>query len=63
VIKTRQQAGSNLGILQTAQQLIEEANGRVIQGLYRGFFLKLLRTVPASMLGFSVYELVKKQLI
>jgi solute carrier family 25 (mitochondrial carnitine/acylcarnitine transporter), member 20/29 len=64
LIKTRQQSGSgDLGIIQTGRVLIQEANGRVIQGLYRGFGLKLVRAVPASMIGFSVYEFVKKQLV
>lgn len=63
LIKTRQQAGSNLTVMETAIKLIEEAGGRVIQGLYSGFRLKLLRAVPASMIGFSVYEWVKSQLV
>jgi len=63
LIKTRQQAGSNLGVICTAQQLIREAEGRVIQGLYRGLGLKLLRAIPASMIGFSVYEFVKGKLM
>ena len=64
LIKTRQQAGSSkLGILATGKEIIAEANGNVIKGLYRGFSLKLVRAVPGSMIGFSVYELVKKQLV
>lgn len=63
LIKTRQQAGSNDGVLRLARQLIQEADGRIIQGLYRGFGLKLVRAVPGSMIGFSVYEFVKKQLV
>ena len=63
LIKTRQQAGNNLTITETAHRLIGEADGRVIQGLYSGFRLKLLRAVPASMIGFSVYEWVKLQLV
>ncbi|GAX27380.1 hypothetical protein FisN_17Lh238 [Fistulifera solaris] len=63
LIKTRQQAGSNLSVTETASRLIAEADGRVIQGLYSGFRLKLLRAVPASMIGFSVYECVKLQLV
>lgn len=63
LIKTRQQAGNNLKVMETALKLIEEADGRVIQGLYGGFRLKLLRAVPASMIGFTVYELVKSQLV
>ena len=62
LIKTRQQAGGDLGIIDTANQLIQEADGRTVQGLYRGFGLKLVRAVPASMIGFGVYEFVKKQI-
>jgi solute carrier family 25 carnitine/acylcarnitine transporter 20/29 len=66
LIKTRIQAGtSNCSqgtIIGTARQLIQESGGSVIQGLYRGFGLKLVRSVPASMIGFSVYEFVKKRI-
>ena len=69
VIKTRQQAAAGcrsttaLGVVATGRLLVQEAGGNVMQGLYRGFGLKLVRAVPASMIGFSVYELVKKQLV
>lgn len=68
LIKTRIQHASSstthpAGIVETAQQLIAEANGRVLAGLYRGLGLKLVRAVPASMIGFSVYEMVKKQVL
>lgn len=63
LIKTRQQAGSPLGVWDIARQIIKEADGRIIQGLYRGFGLKLLRAVPANMIGFSVYEFVKDLLV
>jgi len=59
LIKTRIQAAapeSALGIVGTARQIIQESNGRVIAGLYRGFGLKLVRSVPASMIGFTTYE-------
>lgn len=56
-------SASSLGIVGTARQLIQEANGQVIRGLYRGFGLKLLRSVPASMIGFTTYEFVKKQVL
>lgn len=62
LIKTRIQAGSNAGIVGTARQLVADAGGNVVLGLYRGFGLKLVRSVPASMIGFTVYELVKKQI-
>jgi solute carrier family 25 (mitochondrial carnitine/acylcarnitine transporter), member 20/29 len=68
LIKTRIQAVSALGqtqnppigILETAQILIRESNGHVWNGLYRGFEMKLLRSIPASMIGFTVYEGVKE---
>ena len=61
LIKTRIQAGSGCGtILGTSKKLIQEANGSVFQGLYKGFGLKLVRSIPASMIGFTTYELVKE---
>lgn len=73
IIKTRIQAQAmitdtttnskmNKGIYQTGVELVQEANGHVIKGLYRGFGLKLLRSVPASMIGFTTYEFVAGQL-
>ncbi len=57
IIKTRIQAAPlQQGIYATAIELIQEANG--IGGLYRGFGLKLVRAVPASMVGFLTYETV-----
>jgi solute carrier family 25 carnitine/acylcarnitine transporter 20/29 len=58
LIKTRIQAGSGTGILATAKVLINESGGRVVQGLYKGFSLKLLRAIPASAIGFLTYETV-----
>ena len=67
VIKTRiqyqtssmgQQTSPSLGIVGTAQQIIAESNGHW-SGLYRGLGLKLVRAIPASMIGFGVYEAVK----
>jgi solute carrier family 25 (mitochondrial carnitine/acylcarnitine transporter), member 20/29 len=67
LIKTRIQArassGTKLGIVGTAHELIQQANGRIMAGLYRGFTLKLVRSVPASMIGFTVYEFVKEQVL
>lgn len=61
LIKTRIQASSQPEtILGTARTLVQEANGNAIQGLYRGFGLKLVRSIPASMIGFTTYELVKE---
>jgi solute carrier family 25 carnitine/acylcarnitine transporter 20/29 len=64
LIKTRIQANPSvhLGMIGTAQQLIRESGGSVVAGLYRGFGLKLIRSVPASMIGFTVYEYVKKEI-
>jgi solute carrier family 25 carnitine/acylcarnitine transporter 20/29 len=62
LIKTRIQVGSSQGIIGTARLLIQESGGSVVAGLYRGFGLKLVRSVPASMIGFSVYEYVKKHI-
>lgn len=60
LIKTRLQANPNgPGIMATGQQIVAES-GWV--GLYRGFGLKLVRAIPASMIGFTVYEFVKGQL-
>lgn len=50
------------GIIEIARQIIRESNGRVFAGLYRGFGLKLVRSIPASMVGFTVYEYVKEHL-
>jgi hypothetical protein len=63
IIKTRIQASSsNKGIYQTGVELLAEANGNIIGGLYRGFGLKLVRSVPASMIGFTAYEFVAARL-
>jgi solute carrier family 25 (mitochondrial carnitine/acylcarnitine transporter), member 20/29 len=67
VIKTRIQAASSngktpLGIVATAHELIQEAEGQVWKGLYRGFGLKLVRSIPASMIGFTTYEFVKQHI-
>jgi hypothetical protein len=65
IIKTRIQASPNnhtMTIMGTAKELIQEANGRVIAGLYKGFGLKLVRSVPASMIGFTTYEWVAEKL-
>lgn len=65
LIKTRIQATASreAGILSTARQLVREADGKVLTGLYRGFGLKLVRSIPASMIGFTVYEGVKEQIL
>lgn len=60
LIKTRIQASpdSSVSIWETAMQLRQEPGG-----LYRGFGLKLVRAIPASMIGFTVYEFVKEKMI
>jgi hypothetical protein len=59
LIKTRIQVSPNpQGIIETAMELRQEPGG-----LYRGFGLKLVRAIPASMIGFTVYEFVKGQMI
>lgn len=59
IIKTRIQATEPhvvKGIFETGLELVVEANGNVLRGLYRGFGLKLVRSIPASMIGFTTYE-------
>jgi solute carrier family 25 (mitochondrial carnitine/acylcarnitine transporter), member 20/29 len=65
LIKTRIQASSTsghkpMGITETAKKLIQEADNNLLNGLYRGFGMKLIRSIPASMIGFTVYESVKE---
>lgn len=55
-------AASTTGILETARQIVRESDGRVVAALYRGFAMKLLRSIPASMIGFTVYEGVKRRI-
>ncbi|KAG7336588.1 mitochondrial carrier protein [Nitzschia inconspicua] len=63
IIKTRIQAtSSHKSVYATAMELVQEANGSVVRGLYRGFGLKLVRSVPASMITFTTYEWVAGQL-
>lgn len=64
LIKTRLQYDKTgkQGIFSTARVLVQEANGNVVSGLYRGFGMKLVRSVPASMIGFGVYEFVKQHI-
>jgi len=67
LIKTRIQAGTSTGgIISTAKDIIKESSSldgsRACYGLYRGFGLKLLRSIPASAIGFLVYENASKAL-
>lgn len=56
--KSSSSGAAVLGVYETGLQLIREANGSVLRGLYRGFGLKLVRSIPASMIGFFAYEFV-----
>jgi len=64
IIKTRIQVTKDMpqSVVQTAKQLVAEADGNVLRGLYRGFGLKLARSIPASMIGFLTYEVVSSGL-
>lgn len=71
LIKTRIQANAsafvnstmvNDTIVSIARDLVQEANGNYVKGLYRGFGMKLARSIPASMIGFLVYETIKEQI-
>ena len=67
LIKTRIQAGKSTGgIIATAREIVKESSldrrGGACYGLYRGFGLKLLRSIPASAIGFLTYETVAKAL-
>lgn len=60
-IKTRIQSASLTGgrvpgVMETAATMVRETEGNVGKALYRGFGLKLLRTVPASAVAFFAYE-------
>ena len=51
------------GIIRTARDIVKESSdGRACYGLYRGFGLKLLRSIPASVIVFLVYETAAKAL-
>lgn len=58
LLKTRIQASTaeSPTIYGTARDIVQTDG---FAGLYKGFGLKLVRSIPASMIGFSVYELVK----
>jgi solute carrier family 25 carnitine/acylcarnitine transporter 20/29 len=64
IIKTRIQASGveNKTILGVTKEIINESNGRILSGLYRGFTLKLVKAVPSSAINFFVYEKVAKYL-
>lgn len=60
LIKTRIQAGTGNGVVSTARDLVNESGGNALRGLYKGFGLKLLRSIPASAIGFLTYETAAK---
>lgn len=62
LIKTRIQAGPAKGIIATTRDIINEPGGRGVLGLYKGFSLKLFRSIPASAIGFLTYETAAKNL-
>lgn len=62
LIKTRIQAGPAKGIISTTRDIINEPGGRGVLGLYKGFSLKLFRSIPASAIGFLTYETAAKYL-
>lgn len=43
------------GVYETGLELVHEFG---VLGLYKGFGLKLVRAIPASMIGFLTYETV-----
>jgi solute carrier family 25 carnitine/acylcarnitine transporter 20/29 len=67
LIKTRLQSGASSssagggGIARTARDIVRDGGGSYL-ALYRGLGLKLVRAVPASMIGFGTYELVKAEM-
>ena len=63
VIKTRIQASNQpKSVSRVAKEIIQESNGRPLSALYKGFFLKLAKAVPASAINFFVYESATKRL-
>lgn len=65
IIKTRIQVAEGVEgktVAQATKEIIQESNGRPLSALYRGFWLKIAKAVPASALNFFVYESVAKEL-
>eukprot|EP00957_Ditylum_brightwellii_P201881 15327647-Ditylum_brightwellii.AAC.1 len=66
VIKTRIQAAKELNesksVAQATREILAESNGRPLAALYRGFWLKIAKAVPASAVNFYVYESVVESL-
>ena len=60
LIKTRIQAGTSSGVASSVRDIVGKdgwsAPAQGMQRLYRGFGLKLARSIPASAIGFAVYE-------
>jgi solute carrier family 25 carnitine/acylcarnitine transporter 20/29 len=62
LIKTRLQSGASVGgIARTTREIIRDGGGSFL-ALYRGLGLKLVRAIPASMIGFGTYEYVKAEI-
>lgn len=63
IIKTRIQAvEERLTVSQATRDILLESRGRPIATLYRGFWLKIAKAVPASAINFFVYESVASNL-
>jgi len=66
VIKTRIQAAKEFNesksVAQATREILAESNGRPFAALYRGFWLKIAKAVPASAVNFYVYESVVESL-
>jgi solute carrier family 25 (mitochondrial carnitine/acylcarnitine transporter), member 20/29 len=60
LIKTRLQSGAATGGIRSTTRRIVAEHGWL--GLYRGLGLKLVRAIPASMIGFGAYEYVKGEI-
>ncbi len=67
IIKTRIQAVEGPGterltVSQATRDILQESKGRPLAFLYRGFWLKIVKAVPASAINFFVYESVANNL-
>eukprot|EP00979_Chaetoceros_neogracilis_P007823 scaffold1688_cov226-Chaetoceros_neogracile.AAC.1 len=65
IIKTRIQATkgtTDMTVTQATKEILKESEGRLFATLYRGFWLKIAKAVPASAINFYVYETIAKKL-
>jgi solute carrier family 25 carnitine/acylcarnitine transporter 20/29 len=64
IIKTRIQAlgASDMTVIRATQDILKESNGRPFSTLYRGFWMKIAKAIPASAINFYIYESVAKEL-